>query len=217
MPEPLAPSDLKFIEKRRKLIRWWNLVGAMTFAGLVSFVAWMFWAQPRLINPLHVVGELEAGGIPQATLEIMAVLLPMVVLAIFLVLAVMIGFAFAVIGNERRYLRMIDRLAAATQAPHWVIYLGRKSCPPSRPPFEGVGDYPSLETALQAWPWYTKAPVTETIRVRTVIDSQPKRGVRRRDEILLRSRRTFAPRYTRDIPLTVEIHPEEEKPCTSPA
>ena len=40
----------------------------------------------------------------------MAVLLPMVVLTIFFILAVMIGFAFAMIGNERRYLKMIDQL-----------------------------------------------------------------------------------------------------------
>ena len=112
MPDPLETSDLRFIQKRRRLVRSWNLVGSVTFAGLVAFVAWMFWSQPRLINPLHVVNELEAGGISQATLEIMAVLLPMVVLAVFLVLAMMLGFTFAMIGNERRYLRMIDRLAA---------------------------------------------------------------------------------------------------------
>lgn len=112
MADPIGDKDAQFIEKRRRLIRWWNLVGTMTFAGLVAFVTWMFWAQPRLINPLHVVGELQAGRIPQATLEIMAALLPMVVLAIFFVLAVMIGFTFAMIGNERRYLKMIDRLTA---------------------------------------------------------------------------------------------------------
>lgn len=110
MAEPISKKDADFIAKRRRLVRWWNLVGSLTFAGLVLFVAWMFWRQPRLINPLHVVGELQAGGIPQATLEIMAAMLPMVVLAIFFVLAVMIGFAFAMIGNERRYLRIIDQL-----------------------------------------------------------------------------------------------------------
>jgi len=112
MADPITEKDVQFIEKRRRLIRWWNLVGTMTFAGLVAFVAWMFWSLPRLINPLHVVGELQAGAIPGSTLEIMAALLPMVVLAIFFVLAVMIGFAFAAIGNERRYLKMIDQLRA---------------------------------------------------------------------------------------------------------
>ncbi len=112
MAEPIAEKDVVFIEKRRRLVGWWNLVGAAMFAVLVIFVAWIFWSQPRLINPLHVVGELESGGIPQATLEIMAAMLPMVVFTIFFVLAVMIGFAFVIIGNERRYLKIIDRLQA---------------------------------------------------------------------------------------------------------
>jgi len=112
MAEPITEKDVAFVEKRRTLVRWWNPVGSATFAGLVIFVAWMFWSQPRLINPLHVVGELESGGIPQATLEIMAALLPMVVFTIFFVLAVMIGFAFVMIGNERRYLKIVDRLQA---------------------------------------------------------------------------------------------------------
>lgn len=110
MADPITEKDVAFIEKRRRLVRWWNLVGSVTFGGLVAFVAWMFWSQPRLINPLHVVGELQAGGIPQATLEIMAAMLPIVVLAIFFVLAVMIGFTCAMIGNERRYLKIIDCL-----------------------------------------------------------------------------------------------------------
>ncbi|NLS96875.1 MAG: hypothetical protein GXX96_32465 [Planctomycetaceae bacterium] len=110
MPEPIDDKDLAFVEKRRRLVRWWNLVGSATLAGLAAFVAWMFWAHPRLINPLHVVGEIEAGRIAQSTLELMAVMLPMVVLVIFLVLGVMLGFAFAMIGNERRYLMIIDRL-----------------------------------------------------------------------------------------------------------
>ena len=43
-------------------------------------------------------------------LELMAVMLPIAVLALLLVMAVMIAFTFAMIGNERRYLRVIDRL-----------------------------------------------------------------------------------------------------------
>ena len=116
MAEPFSEKDARFLGKRRKLVRWWNLVGSMTFAGLVVFVAWMFWAHPRLINPIHVVGELQAGSISQATLEIMAAMLPMIVLAIFFVLVVMIGFAFAMIGNERRYLRIIDRLTSSSES-----------------------------------------------------------------------------------------------------
>jgi len=110
---------------------------------------------------------------------------------------------------------LIARLAEAAQNPHWPVYLGRKSCPPSRPPFEGVRDYPSLEAALEAWPWYVDKPGETTAQVRAVIECHPGGGVRRRDEILSRSQRTFGPRYTRDVSLTVRIQPEEAL-CTSP-
>lgn len=110
---------------------------------------------------------------------------------------------------------LIVELAAAVQDPRWPIYLGRKSCPPSRPLFEGVGDYLSLQESLADWPWRKANPDQTTAQVRAVIECRPGKGVRRRDEILSRSRRTFGPRYTRDVPLTVKIQPED-KPCTSP-
>ncbi len=110
---------------------------------------------------------------------------------------------------------LVASLAQAVQAPHWPIYLGRKSCPPSRPLYEGVVDYDSIETALKDWPWRVFQPEQTTAQVRAVIEGLPGNGVRRRDEILSRSRRTFGPRYTRDVTVNIKIQPEEEKSCTS--
>ena len=45
---------------------------------------------------------------------------------------------------------------------------------------------------------------TDEGRVRAVLECDPASGVRRRDEILSRSRRTFGPRYTRDIMLRLQ-------------
>ena len=111
---------------------------------------------------------------------------------------------------------MISRLAHAIQTPEWPIYLGRRSCPPSCPPFEGVAEYPSLEAALSEWPWRRLQAEPAVIQVRGVLEATPEIGVRRRDELLSRSRRTFGPRYTRDIPVTVTVL-QEDLPCTSPA
>ena len=112
---------------------------------------------------------------------------------------------------------LVARLAEAVQSPHWPIFLGRKSCPPSRPPFEGVGDYTSQETALTSWPWRRadveratpRVPLTATAQVRAVVECLPAEGARRRDEVDSRSHRTFLPRYTRDVRLTVTVQPEE--------
>ena len=110
---------------------------------------------------------------------------------------------------------LIAELAEAVQNPHWPIYLGRKSCPPSRPLFEGMGDYATLKAALEDWPWYVNKPGETTAQARAVIECRPGEGVRRRDEILSHSRRTFGPRYTHDVAMTIKVLPEEESPCTS--
>jgi CRISPR system Cascade subunit CasD len=113
---------------------------------------------------------------------------------------------------------VVDRLADAIQAPYWPIYLGRKSCLPSRPPFDGVGNFPDLETALVAWPPHPAMEADEigTVHVRAVIECSPmeERAVRRRDEIASHTRHTFVPRYVREKRLT--LMSKEIEPCTSP-
>jgi len=101
---------------------------------------------------------------------------------------------------------LIDRLALAVQMPVWPIYLGRKSCPPSRPPFEGTGDYQSLQAALEDWPWYHDSGEKQTtVSVRAVLETSPGAGRRLRDEIRSRSHRVYDPRYTRDITMRVRV------------
>lgn len=109
----------------------------------------------------------------------------------------------------------IERLAQALRAPRWPLYLGRRSCPPGRPPLEGVGSYPSLVAALESREFRSAANTIGTVQVRAVVECSPAEGVRRRDEVLSRSRRTFGPRYTRDV--LIECHvTQEADPCTSP-
>jgi len=49
---------------------------------------------------------------------------------------------------------LIAELAAAMQNPRWTLYLGRKSCPPSRPLVEHrPGVFPDLLSALTSIPW----------------------------------------------------------------
>jgi CRISPR system Cascade subunit CasD len=107
---------------------------------------------------------------------------------------------------------IIAQLAEAIQSPHWPIYLGRKSCLPSRPPFDGVADFPDLEAALKKQPPHPNALTSEqhSAQVRAVIECHPTKenAVRRRDEILSHGRRTFAPRYTYETLLTLESRKE---------
>ena len=102
---------------------------------------------------------------------------------------------------------LIAQMGYALQHPVWPIYLGRKSCPPSRPVFDGLGQYETLEEAL------THGNQSDTVKqppgpVRGVIETDPLSGTRRRDHVLSRQYRVFGPRYTSSI--AVEIPQEED-------
>ncbi len=104
----------------------------------------------------------------------------------------------------------IKQLADAVQNPYWVVYLGRKACPPSRPLFEGVGEYESVEVALQNWKWYNpRAGKEETSPPKTAIlsGSAAQGSISRRHEIISRSKRLYGHCYLQQKPLTVQIVP----------
>ena len=104
---------------------------------------------------------------------------------------------------------LIARLADAVRHPHWPIYLGRKSCVPAQPLFAGLGDYPTLLDALQAAPRCSRWPADKAVSVRAVLECAPREGVRRRDEIISRTFRTYGARYTREVELTFPPASEE--------
>lgn len=122
--------------------------------------------------------------------------------------------------SERRYLcdasflvavqgepALIMRLARAAQDPIWTIFLGRKSCVPSRPVYEAVGDFESLEAALTTYPSIHSRNNAQqaTATIRAVIECNPNEGSMRRDQFDSVSRRTYLPRYAREILLTVPV------------
>ncbi len=92
---------------------------------------------------------------------------------------------------------MIARLATAMQSPHWPIYLGRKACVPTRPPFDGVGDYPDLESALCQ-------NLTKATRAVIECAATDANAVRRLDAVDSHARWTFGPRYTCEKLLTLD-------------
>jgi CRISPR system Cascade subunit CasD len=104
--------------------------------------------------------------------------------------------------------QLIAELAEAVKNPRWPIFLGRKSCVPTRPPFDGLDAHPSLEAALEQHP----ARLLERIQARRiakhpriVVECQAGEGVRHRDQIVSRSFRLFEPRHSREYLTPNEI------------
>lgn len=72
---------------------------------------------------------------------------------------------------------LIAELVAAIKAPKWTLYLGRKSCPPSRPlldPEHPPGEFPDMPAALKSVPWRKRLkgdPQPQTLEC--LLDWQP--------------------------------------------
>lgn len=115
------------------------------------------------------------------------------------------SFLVAVQAN----VEVIQQLTLRIQDPVWSIFLGRKSCPPSRPLYEGVGEFDSLDHALEQWPWYNpEAGSAKQINVRSVIECiNTERGIRRRHALLSRSNRVFGPLYVREQQIVISVIP----------
>jgi CRISPR system Cascade subunit CasD len=92
-------------------------------------------------------------------------------------------------------------LSAAVQSPVWPVFLGRKSCVPTRPLFDGLGDFDSLEKALRIHPARLMNGRSLSKPARAVLEcSAVEEGSqRRRDEIVRSSIRLFGARYSREV------------------
>lgn len=111
------------------------------------------------------------------------------------------SFLIALQGDPER----IANIAQALQNPQWVIFLGRKSCPPTRPVFNGTGDFPDLQSALCQHDW--PDGVQELMAVLECPPTIPN-AVRRRDHLVNLTHRIYQPRYTQTIILSPETMKE---------
>jgi hypothetical protein len=106
----LDEQQQRFLARRRRLTRFWPLGGTALLAMVLALLIGLYLRVPLLVDPFAVAEQLHAGSIEEATLLLMAALLPLLSLACFLLLVALILFMFAAFANERRYLRAIDSL-----------------------------------------------------------------------------------------------------------
>jgi len=103
-------SDSDFINTRTKLAAWWNWAGGAMLLFLAGSFAWLFVTTRHLVDPFLVDRVLNDRSIHWATVEGMAVALPVVMLLLFGVTGTLVLFGFGAVAVERRYLRIIDDL-----------------------------------------------------------------------------------------------------------
>ncbi len=113
----LTPGESRFITRRSSMGKYWPIAGWILVVMLLGLASWLWYQVPLFVNPWEVVHALEAGIIPDSSLYLMAIMLPVVVLAILVFTASGILLAWRVFANERQLLEIIKRLQAGGDSP----------------------------------------------------------------------------------------------------
>ena len=108
----LARREREWLASRRRLVRRWPLVGGACALGLIALIAALWWRTPLLLDPWMLAGRLRDGSVDQATLMLLAALLPVVMLVLFGVMFVLLLLLGVGMASERRLLDTVARLAA---------------------------------------------------------------------------------------------------------
>lgn len=106
----LDQRQKSFLQKRRKLLKLWPYVGPLKLLGVLGLMFYLMMYSPLLTNPLEVSARIQAGSLAQSTLEMMAMLLPIMFITTCFTLVTLIVLMYASFSNEKKYIKMIDTL-----------------------------------------------------------------------------------------------------------
>ncbi len=106
---------------------------------------------------------------------------------------------------------LAQKIDHAFHEPRWPVYLGRKSCIPSRPVYIGIKEeYNSLEEAMNQYIEEKGTRLAETGKYYE-IESMDGRGYERTDQLVDASKRDFMSRYVILMQRKEESKAEEQK------
>jgi hypothetical protein len=104
----LTEKQEKFLSQRRFFTKSWPWVGTILLFIVIIFGGYLFLNLPLLVNPFHVLTQLEKGEISNSSLALLATIGSMAFLIIGFILLVFIVFIFIEMANERKLLTIID-------------------------------------------------------------------------------------------------------------
>ncbi len=101
----------------------------------------------------------------------------------------------------------IDQVAAALQDPVWPPFLGRKSCPPSVPIYEGGGEFETVEAALRSRTWQPRLDGFEKVprSLRAFVPAAIGEGFAVADVPVSFTHRVYHTRNVREIDIPVTL------------
>lgn len=100
------------LARRRRLLRWWPAAGLFALLMLAAVFAWLALNAPELVNPFMVARQLQEGTLDVSSMQLMAAMLPVVMLVLLSVVAALLVFVHVTLSREKRYQQIIERLRA---------------------------------------------------------------------------------------------------------
>lgn len=91
---PIDEGQRAFIERRRRFVRTWPLVGWLLLILLSGLAVWLYIRSPLLVNPFEAASRLSDGTVDNSTLAPMAGLLPVMTLTCLVLVSTIVLFAF---------------------------------------------------------------------------------------------------------------------------
>ena len=105
----LSPEDYQFIREQRRLVSSWPLVGGGALFVLLVVYAWLSFYYPQIANPAYVYQQLKDNNLTQDILIMLAMMAPVLLMMLFAITGIMLGYVFAFMRRQKRLLDIIDR------------------------------------------------------------------------------------------------------------
>jgi hypothetical protein len=86
-------------------------MGPLCLLFICGLWLWLYLHSPLLVNPFEIASRLENETLESSILPLMALMLPIIVLACFGLLIAIIVFMYAVFSNEKTYMEIISELS----------------------------------------------------------------------------------------------------------
>ncbi len=105
----MSPEIQLMLAKRQRFIQRWPLIALAVALLTLGFYVWAFIKLPILVNPLHVIQLIQTNGLDSATQSLLAIIAPILFLAIGALLLLLLLFVTVGLINEGRLIRLIEQ------------------------------------------------------------------------------------------------------------
>ena len=111
----MTEKDSHFVSERAHRSRIGGPLIGPALLGWITFSVVLVWSVPQLANPWHVMEGYKDGTLPEKSIEVLAMLSPVLMLSALLGFTCFLFITWYFVRIERRYLAIIEKLSAGQE------------------------------------------------------------------------------------------------------